>query len=496
MEQEYLLEMTGISKRFPGVQALDSVGLKVRKGTVHALVGENGAGKSTLMNILIGLLKPDCGTIKFDGEIVDFNSVSDALSAGIAMVHQELNPVPYMTVAENIFLGKEICYKNGLVNDKAMQEETSRLLEQLGVFIDPTSKMLELSTAYMQIVEIAKAISYNAKLIIMDEPTSAITEDEVEQLFKIIRLLRERGVSVIYITHKMDEIFTIADDVTIFRDGHFIDSFPISEATEENIIRLMVGRELTQLFPKENIPTDEVVLEIKGFADSKFKNVSFKLHKGEILGLAGLIGAGRTEVIESLFGLRPRDAGEIYIKGQKVEINSPVDAINCGIGLLTEDRKLSGLFLPLSVEDNITVVNIDAYIKTGLLSHKRMSEDCERMVKLLNIKTPSLSQIVSNLSGGNQQKVIIARWLLPDSDILIMDEPTRGIDVGAKAEIHKLMSDLAKQGKAIIMISSELPEILGMSDRIVVMHEGVVTGELTRDEATQENVMKLATGSK
>jgi inositol transport system ATP-binding protein len=258
----------------------------------------------------------------------------------------------------------------------------------------------------------------------------------------------------------------------------------------------MVGRELTQLFPKENIPTDEVVLEIKGFADSKFKNVSFKLHKGEILGLAGLIGAGRTEVIESLFGLRPRDAGEIYIKGQKVEINSPVDAINCGIGLLTEDRKLSGLFLPLSVEDNITVVNIDAYIKTGLLSHKRMSEDCERMVKLLNIKTPSLSQIVSNLSGGNQQKVIIARWLLPDSDILIMDEPTRGIDVGAKAEIHKLMSDLAKQGKAIIMISSELPEILGMSDRIVVMHEGVVTGELTRDEATQENVMKLATGSK
>ena len=495
MREEYLLEMTGITKNFPGVRALNNVDMKVKPGSIHALVGENGAGKSTLMKILIGMYEADSGKIKFNGKEVNFRKVNDALNAGISMIYQELSPVPYMTVAENIFLGKELFYKNSfLVNDRKMEKKTTELLEQLEINIDPKTKMRDLSTAYTQMVEIAKAISYDSKLVIMDEPTSAITEKEIEDLFKIVKWLKGKGVSIIYISHKLDEIFRIADEITVLRDGELVTTVDAKETNNEKLIEMMVGRELKQLFPKVNGKIGEVVLEIRNFCSSKFHDVNISVRKGEILGIAGLMGAGRTEVMESLYGLTPRDSGEIYINKQKVNIKSPQDAVKYKIGFLTEDRKLSGLFLPLAVDDNTVIANINSYIKAGLISHKSVEDDCNQMIELLSIKTPGLRQIVNNLSGGNQQKVLIARWLLINADILILDEPTRGIDVGAKSEIHRLMSKLANEGKAIIMISSELPEILGMSDRIVVMHEGRKTGELTREEATQEKIMKLATG--
>lgn len=496
MEQEYLLEMTGISKSFPGVRALHNINLKVRKGSVHALMGENGAGKSTLMKVLIGLYRPDSGEIKFDGEVVKFQTVQDALQKGISMIHQELSPVLEMTVAENIFLGREKCFKNSFwVNDREMERKTIELLKQLEISIDPKTKMKELSTAYMQMVEIAKAISYEAKLVIMDEPTSAITEREVEDLFKIIKWLQDKGVSIIYISHKMDEIFKIADEITVFRDGELVGTSLASETNQNKLIELMVGRELKNLFPKENVDIGDTVLEIRNFnREKKFHDINIKVRKGEILGLAGLMGAGRTEIMESLFGVIPPETGEVFINNKKVKIKSPQDAVKFKMGFLTEDRKLSGLYLPLTVKENMAIVNLNTYLKAGLIRNKNVVNDCRKMIELLNIKTPGLEQIVNNLSGGNQQKVLIARWLLINSDILILDEPTRGIDVGAKSEIHKLMSRLTSQGKAVIMISSELPEILGMSDRIIVMHEGRITGELDRKEATQEKVMRLATG--
>ncbi|TDT56505.1 monosaccharide ABC transporter ATP-binding protein (CUT2 family) [Fonticella tunisiensis] len=497
MHAEYVLEMKNISKTFPGVRALNNVQLKVKKGTVHALMGENGAGKSTLMKILIGMYRPDGGTIKFKGKEVKFKSTHDALQAGISMIHQELSPVPYMTIAENIFLGRESLYKKTFwVNDREMERKTEELLKQLEISLNPKMKMKELSTAYTQMVEIAKAISYNSELIIMDEPTSAITEREVEHLFKIIEWLKKKGVSIIYISHKMDEIFKIADEITVFRDGSYVDTCSVKNITKEKLIEMMVGREITQLFPKEEAEIGKVLLEIKNFTRAgKFYDINLKVRKGEILGLAGLMGSGRSEIMESLFGVVKADKGEIYIKGKQVHINSPADAIKHKLAFLTEDRKISGLFLPLSVKDNMYISSINNYIEKLFINSKKVNKDCEEEVKLLNIKTPGLDQIVNNLSGGNQQKVLIARWLLTDPDILILDEPTRGIDVGAKAEIHRLMSKLAKQGKAIIMISSELPEILGMSDRIVVMHEGKITGELTRKEATQEKIMSYATGA-
>ena len=494
MGQDYLLEMVGITKAFPGVQALDNVDLRVRKGTVHALVGENGAGKSTLMKVLIGLYKADAGTIRFNGGQVEFRTIYDSISAGISMIHQELSPVPHMTVAENIFLGRELIGRFGLVNDREMEKRTAEMLAQLEIDIDPKKKMRDLSTAYTQMVEIAKAISWDSKLVIMDEPTSAITEKEVEHLFKIIGWLKEEGVAIIYISHRLDEILQIADEITVLRDGVLIDTVPAADTTKERLIEMMVGRELKHLFPKEEARIGEVALEIKGFCSgNRFQDIDLYVRKGEILGIAGLMGAGRTEVMESLFGINPRDRGDVYINNIKVEINSPRDAVNHRMGFLTEDRG-TGLFLPLAVDDNMAIANLSSYIKAGLVSQKAIEDDCSAMVDLLRIKTPGLDQIADKLSGGNQQKVLIARWLLLNADILILDEPTRGIDVGTKAEIHRLMSNLAKQGRAIIMISSELPEILGMSDRIVVMHEGRITGELTREEATQEKIMRLATG--
>jgi inositol transport system ATP-binding protein len=457
-------------------------------------MGENGAGKSTLMKIIFGIYSPDSGTIKFKGREIKLSGSKDALANGISMIHQELTPIPQMTVAENVFLGREITNAAGLVDKKKMIEETRALLNKLNIDIDPKTKMINLSIANMQMVEIATAISHNADLIIMDEPTSAITDKEVDHLFEIINSLKEKGVSIIYISHKMDEIFRICDEITVFRDGQYIGTSLASETNQESLIRMMVGREIKQVFHKEEAEIGDVALAVKNLSRAgKFQNISFEVRKGEILGIAGLMGSGRTEVIESIFGIFPPDTGEIYVNGKKAAIHSPRDAIKHKIGLLTEDRKITGAFLPLTIRDNMIVSSIDEYInKAGLLKDKLIKDMCSLFVERLSIKTPSLDQRIVNLSGGNQQKVLLARWLLNNPDILILDEPTRGIDVGAKSEIHKLMSRLAQTGKAIIMISSELPEVLGMSDRVLVMHEGKKKGELTRAEANQEKIMELA----
>ncbi|MFD0693713.1 sugar ABC transporter ATP-binding protein [Paenibacillus sp. GCM10027628] len=494
MSKEYILELDHISKQFPGVKALDNIQLKIRKGSVHALMGENGAGKSTLMKIIFGIYTPDSGTITFKGKEIKLSGSKDALSKGISMIHQELTPIPQMSVAENVFLGRELTGPTGLIDKKKMIEETRKLLNQLNIDIDPKTKMINLSIANIQMVEIAAAISHNADLIIMDEPTSAITDKEVDQLFEIINSLKQNGVSVIYISHKMDEIFRICDEITVFRDGQYVGTNLASETNQETLIRMMVGREIKQVFHKEEAEIGEVALSVTNLSRSgKFQNISFEVRKGEILGIAGLMGAGRTEVIESIFGIFPPDSGEIHVNGRKVAIKSPRDAIKHKIGLLTEDRKITGAFLPLTIRENMIVSSIDEFInKMGLLKENLIKEMCNLFVERLSIKTPSLDQKIENLSGGNQQKVLLARWLLSNPDILILDEPTRGVDVGAKSEIHKLMSRLAQTGKAIIMISSELPEVLGMSDRVMVMHEGKKKGELTRAEANQEKIMELA----
>jgi inositol transport system ATP-binding protein len=494
MSTNYILELENITKEFPGVKALDNIQLKIRKGTVHGLMGENGAGKSTLMKIIFGIYTPNEGTIKFKGQELKLSGTKDALKNGIAMIHQELSPVPHMTVAENIYLGREpMIGKTGWVNTKKMVEDSRKLFEKLEINIDPNTKMKDLSIANMQMVEIATAVSYNADLIIMDEPTSAITDKEVEQLFEIINSLRDKGVSIIYISHKMDEIFEICDDLTVFRDGQYIGTKDAKDIDSDTLIQMMVGRELKQVFHKEEAEIGEVALAVKNLSrEGKFKNVSFEVRKGEILGIAGLMGSGRTEVIESIFGIDPPDAGEIYIHGKKINMKSPRDAIKHKVALLTEDRKLTGAFLPISVRENMIISSVNQFLNGGYLNGKKVKETCNEMVERLNVKTPHINQLIMNLSGGNQQKVLLARWLLTDPDILILDEPTRGIDVGAKAEIHKLMSKLAQQGKAIIMISSEMPEVLGMSDRVVVMHEGKKKGELIRGEASQEKVLEVA----
>jgi inositol transport system ATP-binding protein len=496
MAKEYLLEMEHIRKQFPGVLALDDVFLKVMPGTVHALMGENGAGKSTLMKVLLGIYAPDGGVIRFDGVEHLQMDIRSSLTHGISMIHQELSPILHMTVAENIFLGREpLKNRIGWVDHKKLYEQTQELFDELDIAIDPMAKMVNLSIASMQMVEIATSISYNSKLIIMDEPTSAITEKEVAHLFRLINTLRDKGVAIIYITHKMDEVFEISDEVTVLRDGGYVGTEKASDINKHKLISMMVGRELTNFFPKEEAEIGDVKLEVKNISlEGKFKNVSFSVRRGEILGFAGLMGSGRTEVIESIFGVYPPESGEILVDGKPVNIRQPMDAIAAGMGLLTEDRKMTGLYLPLSVRDNMIASNIDKYVKPMGLDEKLIEKDCERQRVALAVKTPSLDQIILNLSGGNQQKVLIGRWLLTEPDILILDEPTRGIDVGAKSEIHKLMTKLAQAGKAIIMVSSEMPEVLGMSDRIIVMHEGNKAGELTREEATQEKVLHLASG--
>ncbi|ADO10080.1 sugar ABC transporter ATP-binding protein [Pantoea vagans] len=489
----FALEAEGISKFFPGVKALDNVSLRVRPGTVHALMGENGAGKSTLMKCLIGMYRPDKGTIKIKGEPVQFQDTMDALRSGISMIHQELNLVPYMTVAENIWLGREPM-KFGFVDHARLNQKTQELLNRLNIRLKAERMVGELSIASQQMVEIAKAVSWDSDIVIMDEPTSALTETEVAHLFTIIRDLREQGKAIIYISHKMDEIFNITDEVSIFRDGSWIASDQTAKYTRQSLITQMVGRELTQLFPKFNSAIGEEVLTVRNLTcKDRFTDVSFSVRRGEILGVAGLVGAGRSEVMESLFGMESFDSGEILIDGVPVTIDSPSTAIEKGMAFLTEDRKKSGLFLVLSVMENMSIVNMPEYSgKSGFVSHVKMAQDCMEQIRRLNIKTPTMDQIINNLSGGNQQKVLIARWLLAQPKILILDEPTRGIDVGAKAEIYRLISELANRGVAIIMVSSELPEILGMSDRVMVMHGGRITGILDKEEADQETILSLA----
>lgn len=494
---DYILECENISKSFPGVQALQDVSMKVRKGTVHALMGENGAGKSTLMKIVVGVYTADTGTIKIDGEVAQYKNIGASIKHGVSMIFQELNPIPHMTVAENIYLNREP--RKGLFVDfKQMIKNTEELFESLGIHnINPTDQMYQLTVAKKQMVEIAKAISYNSKLIIMDEPTSAITDKEVDHLFNMVRKLKsEQNVAFIFITHKMDEVFQITDEITVFRDGRYVGTDLAANSSRDKLIAWMVGREITQMFPKEEAEIGDVVMSCRGLTrNGVFKDVSFDLRKGEILGFAGLMGAGRTEVMEALFGYTKLDAGEIYIHGKKVNITMPRDALKNRMALLTEDRKGTGCFLPLSIRDNMTVASITDYTNFGFIRKRAMEKACLEQKEKLAVKTPNMDQLIKNLSGGNQQKVLVARWLMTNPEILIVDEPTRGIDVGAKAEIHKLLSMMAKEGRSVIMISSELPEVMGMSDRIMVMHEGKITGEVKRADADQELIMKFATNT-
>ncbi|EJN06011.1 sugar ABC transporter ATP-binding protein [Phyllobacterium sp. YR531] len=491
---EYLLSAEGVRKDFPGVVALDNVQFRLRRGTVHALMGENGAGKSTLMKILSGIYTPDKGIIRLKGQEIQLESPLDALQSGIAMIHQELNLMPYMTVAENIWIRREPLNRFGLVDHSEMYRMTDNLLRRLNIDLDPETEVRYLSVANRQMVEIAKAVSYNSDVLIMDEPTSALTEREVGHLFQIIRDLRAQGIGIVYITHKMNELFEIADEFSVFRDGRYIGTHASREVTRDDIIRMMVGREITQMFPKEEVPIGDVILSVNGLSDGcYFKDVSFEVRAGEIFGIAGLVGSGRSNVAETIFGVTPAVAGTIAIDGKTVNIDSATTAIANGMAFLTEDRKDTGCLLILSVLENMQIAVLqNRFIKAGFVQEKQIEECCERMAKRLRVKTPNLQERIENLSGGNQQKVLIGRWLLTNPRILILDEPTRGIDVGAKAEIHRLVTELVRSGVAVIMISSEMPEILGMSDRIMVMHEGHVTGFLDRAEADQVKIMELA----
>lgn len=496
---EYILEMENINKSFPGVKALDDVSLKVRPGSVHALMGENGAGKSTLMKILFGMYSRDSGTIKINGEEVELLTPQESMDHGVSMIHQELQPIPMMTIGENIFLGNYPLGKFNLIDHNHMYEEAKGYLEKVDLRVSPKTMLNELTVSQMQSVEIAKALSKSARIMIMDEPTSSLTSSEVETLFKIIRELTAEGMAIIYISHKMDEILRISDDITIMRDGQYVGTWPAKEMTNASIIKHMVGRELTSLYPpKTNVVNDDVVLQIENFTSPNplsFKDCNFQLRKGEILGVGGLVGAQRTELLEAIYGIRSSIDGKIIKDGNNIKVNNPKDAIKNGIALLTEDRRATGIFGVLSVRDNTSVASLNNYVgKGGLLDQKKLDILAENSIRRLSIKTPSLETPIKSLSGGNQQKVIISRWLANNPDILILDEPTRGIDVGAKYEIYQIINDLAAEGKSIIMITSEMSELLGVSDRIMVMCEGRISGFLDGGAGTtQEDVMDLAT---
>ena len=498
---EYLLELKGVCKSFPGVKALDNVQLALRPGTVHALMGENGAGKSTLMKCLFGIYKMDAGEIYMNGQKIQVDNPDEAMKLGIAMVHQELQPVPARSVAENLFLGRFPVKKIGpiqMIDHKKMYEDTAYWLHEVKMDFNPKAMLGDLSIGQMQSVEIAKAVSHQAKVVIFDEPTSSLSDNEVEALFRIMNDLRDKGVAMVYISHKMDEIKRIADDITIMRDGTYVGTWPASELTTDQIIAKMVGRELTNVYPERKNEPGDVILEVNDLCsihENSFQHVSFNLRQGEILGFGGLVGAQRTELLEGVFGIRGIESGEIKINGTPVKIKKPSDAMKAGIGLITEDRRGNGIFGCLSIKDNVGVSVYNKYLKAGfVLDHKRINGVVDDSIKKLRIKTPNMKEHIANLSGGNQQKVIVARWLANDPDILIMDEPTRGIDVGAKHEIYEIMNDLAAQGKAIIMISSEMAELLGMSDRVYVMCDGKLRGEITeKEEMTQAKVMSYAT---
>lgn len=493
MDDQYILGMQGITKRFGGSLALDHVDFHLRSNSVHALMGENGAGKSTLMKVLLGLHQPDEGHIIYQGKEVSFKNPRDALNMGFAMIHQELLQMEEMSVADNMFMGR---FPGTVVLKKQeIIRQTKEALDKLGITgIDPKAKIKSLSIAQKQLVEIAKAVSWNAKVIVMDEPTSALMDHEIEILFNIIHGLKANGCSIVYISHKMDEIFRISDEITVLRDGEFVGNDFASNLDNGKLVKMMVGRELNNLYEKSEPHVGEKVLEVEDLSsDGKFQNVSFSVHKGEVVGFSGLLGAGRSELMETIFGLRKKTGGRILKDGKELEITCPKDAVKNGIAFVTEDRKKTGLFLEMPIGYNISIAALDKLTGKNTVPRKKESEDVAEMSKRFGVKTKNLKNNVSSLSGGNQQKVVLAKWMMTNPDLLILDEPTRGIDVGAKKEIYTMIDELAASGKAVIVISSEMPEVLGVSDRILVMHEGKLKGELTRKEASQVKIMSLLT---
>lgn len=487
-----LLEMKGIRKSFYGNEVLHSVDFSLEEGSVHALMGENGAGKSTLMNILVGIHKRDEGKIVIHGEEVEIENPAAAKKLGIAMIHQELSSVTEMSVAENIYLGREPV-KHGLIDYGKMYRQTEELLKNLNIHLNPRTKMGSLRVADQQLVEIAKAVSQNAKILIMDEPTSSITDREVENLYKIIRDLRERGTGIVYISHKMEEVYTITDDLTVLRDGESIATWKTSEVSNDMVVKAMVGRELKEQYPKREVKIGEPILEVRNLTlEGQFENISFTLRRGEILGLVGLVGAGRTETMHALFGLTKPESGEILLNGEKIELKKPGEAIAHGIAYVTEDRKGEGLVLPMSIAQNVTLPSLRELSRKIFIRQREEQKKSDEILRELKVKMSSSRLAVKNLSGGNQQKVVLAKWMMKNPDIIIFDEPTRGIDVGAKAEIYKLMGEFVAQGKAIIMISSEMPEAMGMSDRILVLSNHRISGELDRSEFDQDSIMTMA----
>ncbi|WP_149095063.1 sugar ABC transporter ATP-binding protein [Paenibacillus terrae] len=489
------IQMKGIHKAFGTNQVLSGVDFDLHEGEVHALMGENGAGKSTLMNILIGLHRRDEGTIIIDGQETYFANPKEAEQKGIAFIHQELNVWPEMTVLENLFIGKEMTSKWGLLDSTKMKTLANEQFAKLAVNLSLNGEAGECSVGQQQMIEIAKALMTDAKVIVMDEPTAALTEREIQKLFEVITSLKKEGVSIVYISHRMEEIFAICDRITVMRDGKTVDTQAIPDTGFDEVVRKMVGRELTERYPARTPTLGEVVLEVKNASHKGlFKNVNFTVRSGEIVGFSGLMGSGRTEIMRALFGLDALDSGEIHVRGKKVAIRKPDDAVKLGIGFITEDRKDEGLVLDFSIRENMVLPNLFSFTSKGFISGKKELDFVNTLIKRLQIKTQSGETTVRSLSGGNQQKVVIAKWVGIGPSVLILDEPTRGVDVGAKREIYQLMNELTERGVAIIMVSSELPEVLGMSDRIIVVHEGKITGELSREEATQEHIMTLATG--
>ncbi|MDD2958706.1 MAG: sugar ABC transporter ATP-binding protein [Lachnospiraceae bacterium] len=497
-ETETILSVHGIDKSFQGVHALRNVEFQLKRGEVHALIGENGAGKSTLMKILLGMHQADNGEIIYKGKTVKFKNPNHALSNGISMIHQEISLVPTLSVSENIWLGREkkFCDASIYIRSKKRDAATRELLQELGIDLKPGSIISVLSIAHMQLVEIARAVSYNSDIIIMDEPTSALTDKEVELLYTIIRNLSKKGVAIVFISHKLEEIFEICDTITVMRDGQYICRKASSEITQDELIKLIVGRELSEMFPKLPAKIGEPVLEVRDLCGEQFENVSFTVHSGEILGFSGLMGAGRTEVMRAIFGIDPIQAGEVHLNGKQIKVRSPKGAIDHGLAMVTEDRLRLGSIYALSVEKNISLAYLRRITnKFTIVNRKKEDKDCLDMIEQMEIKVASAEQKINSLSGGNQQKAIISRWLLTKPKVLILDEPTRGIDVGSKSEIHRTISKLAQQGIAIILISSELPEVMGMSDRIMVMREGKLVCECSREEATQEKLIAHSFGN-
>ncbi len=499
---EFILDCNDITKQYGGTQALNGVQLKLKKGQVHALIGENGAGKSTLMKIIGGLVQPNSGTVFFEGKHYQAKSPVEAINAGIAMIHQELNPQPYLSIAESIFLNREDNYKNiPILNKKATNERAVKVLKKFNISLNPKIHMEHLTLAQIQMIEIVKAVSTNARLILMDEPTSSLDSEETEHLFNTIRDLQSKGVTIVYISHRMDEIFDVCDSYSVFRDGSFIDSGNISDVTKNDLISLMVGRVVKNIFPKVECSIHDVVFRAEKLCGKGFKDISFEVHAGEILGITGLVGSGRSETMESIFGLNPLNSGKMYLYEKEIRIKNVRDAMDKGIAMINEDRKEYGLCLFRSITENISLPSLRKKHKGILINQKKEKEECNEIASKLSIKMANIKTDAFSLSGGNQQKVVVAKWLMDRPELIILDEPTRGVDVGAKAEIHSLMCQFAAEGMAIIMVSSELPEVMGMSDRILIYHEGSLNGEITRSEIlsgkeNQETILKKEFGGR